>query len=565
MRKYIVGFCFIWVLFGLNVSGKVNDNGSKETLKRVLIVTDSAENINKISTIEARELYNLLGHFKTNVVIRSLSHYTPHEVYKYDIVFYIGYKPGLKIPQIFISDILAFPKKVVWINSGLKSLGKRFNSLKYGFSVTGLDSTGTFNVVKYGNKVFTRGNDGLFQIKISNSRLVSVMASAYSDKLKKEIPYAVKSGNFYYVADVPFLNASITDRYLVFADLLHTIMGENHPENHVAIVRIEDVTLIRDPKVIREIADILYSRQIPFLIGVVPFYVDPTQNKRLSLSECPDLVEALKYCVSHGATIVLHGVTHQYKGITGIDFEFWDGDTKKPIADDSPEIIAGKIEAGIHECVKNGIYPLMWETPHYMASTSDYKVVSRYFSTSIERRMLNDDYRYGQFFPYIINKDIYGQKINPENLGYIPLLSSQDSTEIFVRQMISNAKSISNIRDGYASFFFHPFLNLTYLKEIVDSITDLGFKFVDLRQQNNWVKSDEVVIMSGSQRYNFNFKKAPLYEVYYKSDGETVKNLISKQNYNNAVNRKVNLKTNGLKKAEPIKEPQKINPVKVRS
>lgn len=44
---------------------------------------------------------------------------------------------------------------------------------------------------------------------------------------------------------------------------------------------------------------------------------------------------------------MLHGVTHQYKGTTAIDYEFWDGSTNEPIANEKPEDIANKIEAGI--------------------------------------------------------------------------------------------------------------------------------------------------------------------------------------------------------------------------
>lgn len=556
-------FIFSAIFLSSTVSGAVNTRpivvkSSEIPTKRVLIVTDSIIDINLPSTVEARELCNLLGHFKTLVSIRGTNHYSPHEINNYDVTFYIGYKPGRKPSHNFMNDALYTKKTVVWINGGLTAY-KKYNSIekRFGFDVTYLDTTGTYNSVRCGNKVFTRGADDIFLVNVINNAKVKVIATASSCATQKGIPYIVKSGNFYYVADLPFMDVTQSDRYLLFADLLHEMVGENHPENHQAIVRIEDVTPVRDPQNLKAIADILFSRHIPFLIGVVPFYVNPAEGKHISLSDRPELVEALKYCVENGATIVLHGVTHQYKGVSGIDFEFWDGLSGKPIANENPNLIAYKIETGINECTKNGIYPLIWETPHYTASISDYKIFSRYFSSSIDRMMLNEDYQYGQFFPYVINKDIYGQKIFPENLGYIPLLEKKDSTEQYVHQMINNARVLYNVRDGYASFFFHPFLHLDYLQEIVDGISRLGFTFVDLKQQPNWVKTKDAIILSGSQKYSMNIDHSYLNEVYYNKNGEIEKNVYSKSQKTGIISKKIILKPDELY----IVEPSKFSPV----
>jgi uncharacterized protein YdaL len=523
--------------------------------KKVLIITDEKNDLSLPATAEARELDNLLGHFKTTVSIQSINQYTENEINKYDILFFIGYNLNDKLGPVFMNDVARTKKTVVWINSGLLNFSKTsvFRK-KFGFSVVKLDSSGTYDVVKSGNKTFTRTNDDIFIVRVLNKSRVNVLATSWSDSLQRKVPYIIQNKNFYYVADMPFINTSPSGRYLLFADMLHEMVGENHPVSHLAIARIEDVTPVRNPQRLRAIADIFSKRHIPFLIGVIPFYVDPAKNIRISLSDRPELVEALKYCVEKGATIVMHGVTHQYKGVSAVDFEFWDGNTYKPIANDNPEDIANKIETGINECVKNGIYPLVWETPHYCASVSDYKVISKYFSTVVERRLVNNDYDFGQFYPYVIHKDIYGETIYPEDLGYIPLLDSRDSSEMYVHQMISNAQDIyRDVRDGYASFFFHPFLKLDYLKEIVDKISKLGFSFVDLRQKPNWVKSKEVVILSGSQSYRMRLNHAFLDEIYYNKNGEIEKNIVSTKLMNGFVSKKIMLKPDEFYIAEPIK------------
>lgn len=527
---------------------------SENSKTKVLIITDENKNIDLPSTINAIKLYNLLGHFKTSVTILEPNQYNTHEIENHEVIFYLGSNPNIKPPKILMNDVLHTKKTVVWLNGGVTDFCKLYNiEKKYGFSISAKDTTGSYTKVFSEKKLFTRQVGNLFLIHISGSKKVKVIATAYSELLKKEIPYIIKSGNLYYIADMPFVNVTQSDRYLLFADLLHDFIGENHPESHQAIVRIEDVTPLRDPMNLHKIADILSERHISFLIGVVPFFVNPAENQFVSLSDRPELVNALKYCVEKGATIVMHGETHQYKGETGIDFEFWDGSTNKPIANEDPNKTEDKIEKGIDECIKNGIYPLMWETPHYRASIEDYKIFSQYFGSVVERRMLNDNYKYGQYFPYIIYKDIYGQKIYPENLGYLPILN-KDSSELFITRMINNAKVMYNVRDGIASFFFHPFVNTDYLKEIADKICQLGFSFVDLRLQPNLVKTRDLVILSGSQTYTMNVDHSFLYEVYYNKNGEIEKRILSKKPITGMVSRKVLLKPDEFYLAEPMKQ-----------
>jgi len=59
-----------------------------------------------------------------------------------------------------------------------------------------------------------------------------------------------------YIADSPFASATENDRYLLFADMLHDILHEQHEESHSALIRIEDVDPLQSPDQLRDIADI---------------------------------------------------------------------------------------------------------------------------------------------------------------------------------------------------------------------------------------------------------------------------------------------------------------------
>lgn len=519
--------------------------------KKILIVTEGNSEIKSPAIAEARQLFNLLGHFNTSVTILSGKQYVANDIKKYDVIFYVGYHDDAKPSGVFINDILKTDKTIIWLNSGLNFLEQKEDfKKKYGFEVLQLDKSKSFTSVKNGNNKFTRDMNELYMVQVYDKKMVTTIATAHSDKLRKDSPYIVQSGKFYYVADMPFLNANETDKYLLFADLLHVMLGENHPENHHAIVRIEDITPLDNPNKLHDIADILSERNIPFMVGVVPFYVNPSENRRVSLSERPELVDALKYCVENGATIVMHGVTHQYRGVTADDFEFWNGD--KPIEDENAEDISAKIESGINEFFKNGIYPMLWETPHYAASILTYQTVAKYFSTAIEQRLVNENPDFGQYFPYEINRDIYGQKIYPEDLGYVPLMQVKDSSERYARHIIESAKTTRFVRDGYASFFFHSFLDLDFLKEIVDGISKEGFTFYDMRQSKNWVKMKDKVILTGSQTYTISLNNSYLYEIYYNKKGEIKRKIISDNRINGPVTKSVVLEPDEFYIAEPL-------------
>jgi hypothetical protein len=448
--------------------------------------------------------------------------------------------------------MLGTNKPVTWIYTGFLEFSRSHDLKKtFGFNVTDYDSTSGFDAVKSGARIFMKGDYHTSMINISDKKGVQVLATTYSTKKKKEYPYIVKSKNLIYVADSPFAYADENDRYLLFADMLHDILGEQHKESHSAIIRIEDISPMDNPDKLRDIADFLSGRGIPFAVGVIPFYVNPGEGVRVSLSDKPDLVDALKYMVKNGGTIIMHGSTHQYKGITASDFEFWDEVTNKPIKDETEASISRKIDLGIQEFMKNGLYPVIWETPHYTASILLYKTIAKYFSTCMEQRLAIEDFDHSQFFPYVIQHDIYGQKIIPENLGYVPLDPDENVSRKAVEEIIHGAKSNLAVRDGFAACFFHEFLDIDLLKELVDGVTALGYTYIDLREQKNWVKTKDRVILTGSQSYSINLEDQYLIEAYYARNGEIKEKLHSDKKMNGLVTKNIELKPGEFYRAEP--------------
>jgi uncharacterized protein YdaL len=311
------------------------------------------------------------------------------------------------------------------------------------------------------------------------------------------------------VAEIPFSYMSEEDRVLVFADLLFDALAPATAERHRAMVRLEDISAASDPAELRAAADFLRSEGIPFGFGVVPEYVDPHGaynggvSERVRLSQSPEVTAILKDLVARGGTLVMHGQTHQwattinpYTAVTADDHEFYRVTENLdhtlnyigPIPGDSLSWATNRLKTADNQFRQAGLpLPAIWEFPHYSGSVADQRAVSARFATRWERTLYFPgllrggaiDYTriFGQLFPYVV-RDVYGAKVLPENLGNIEPTTFYIYPARFPSDIIRAAEKNLVVRDGFASFYFHPFFDVSYLRETVNGIRALGYTFV---------------------------------------------------------------------------------------
>ncbi len=441
----------------------------KETVKKkkCLILFDEESNRN-----DAIQVGELLRHFHTEVTFQSLDSYTSGAIHAYDNVFYVGTEWRSSIPASLIEDVLNLRTSFCWLGFNIESLlgcEPLSNKLGLQYLATVKDQ---YQNIFYKNRMLKKEDPWMNVVRVTGKRRCQIIGWASDGK--DRVPYAVRSGrHFWFFADVPTNYAIEGGRFLVFADVLHDVLNEDHVKRHLALLRIEDVHPLIKPKVLKKIADYLHSQDIPFQVAFVPYYVFPKMNVRLSLAEKPEFVAALKYMVKKGGTLVMHGVTHQRFEETTTDYEFWDPVNDTSVEGQTKSQIRQRIESGLHDCWSNGIYPLIWETPHYAGSQEFYSVISDFFSISMERRQAIDMRDTDQYLPYAIFSDRYGQIILPENLGYIPLDNPRSEV------VTEPAKKMKVVRDGVASFFFHPFVDISVLKDIVRKMKKENFSFTN--------------------------------------------------------------------------------------
>jgi uncharacterized protein YdaL len=445
----------------------------RRTGKQALILYDGTSSNDREGVIGAAHIANLLGHFEFTGTQEAVEAYRPGEMARYDAVFVVVGGEERPLPAVVLKDAKAQRGTLIWLGYKLDRLFPADEAEKRGVKVEGYLRESRFRKVKYKDVMLGKGTGDLARITIVDPARVQVMATAV-DADGNEVPYAIHAGSIWAVGDQPFAYVDEQDRYIAFCDLLHDMLGVPHAVEHRAMVRLEDVTPEDDPALIRRAVDIFVSEGVPFQVGVVPIYRDPASSGEIQLSDRPEMVAAVEYAVRHGGSIVMHGVTHQYTGITPDDYEFWDAERNLKRTDDSKELVRNKLETGLDECFRNDLYPLAWETPHYAASTLDYGEIARVFSTINERPLTIEQQGTQQFFPYP-TRDVRGTLIVPENLGYIPL-EKQDASMI-----LAAARAELAVRDSVASMYVHDFVNPQAIRDAIVGVKALGYTFVSLR------------------------------------------------------------------------------------
>ncbi len=325
-----------------------------------------------------------------------------------------------------------------------------------------------------------------------------------------------------------------------------------------AFLRIEDIHPLVPLSWLYNTSKVLKEQKVPLNVSLIPVFYDPLKQYTRGIHEEIVTMDRERSFMSwindikkEKANFIWHGVTHQHKqmfnphsGVSGDDFEFFDAVANRPIAEDTPSFVLNKLEDGMEILKKAEIYPRIWLMPHYQASPLDYVIFGEVFPWNVGRAIYynhsvkgvnkdllkrnnqsGDDQRLwfsnnskdgnqlrkdvfanlsvnyesmiwsGQMFPYEIYGDVHGQRLIPENLGNSqPFVNEHVTSPRTKEEIVADAKRNLVLRDAWASFFYHPFLFVTYeeggrgsypgdaseLVYIIQGLKDLGYQFIDI-------------------------------------------------------------------------------------
>jgi uncharacterized protein YdaL len=477
---------------------------------RTLILYDHSGKWGWLGGLDATLTANLVGHFG-RWDAKPAATYERGELERYTATIYLGSVFGERLPSALLGDVLRTHRPVIWVADNIEQLEKHADGFRarYGWQTSVLDHSAVAEVRYKGGTLtrWTRNASGIMRYSAIDRSRVRILARAMRSD-GSTFPWAVRSRNLTYLGEMPFTYTSETDRVLIFDDLLFDALAPQTRERHRALVRLEDINPLTHPSQLRAAADYLHAHRIPFGFGVSPYYRDPQGHDdppyQLLLHQAPQVVAALKYLERKGGVPVEHGYTHQwdggknpYDGETGDDVEFYRV-TETPAGqvrnvgplpgDTSPAWAEHRIVAANRAFVAAGLAPpKIFEFPHYIASDHGYRAAARWFAARWERSdyfagLLGDgpiqyDHIEGQFFPYVVH-DVYGSKVLPENLGSIAPSTWHTYKERLPADIVRAARANLVVRDGFAAFYFHPFLKLSYLKQAIKGIQAAGYTFV---------------------------------------------------------------------------------------
>jgi uncharacterized protein YdaL len=494
----------LWLLFAAWAqhelrAGAPGPAGGQGEGRSALVVYDGRGGTKEL---EAALAGNLAGRFG-RVRFRSFAQYRRGDLRAYDAAIVL---PAGAVPESLAADVRRAERPVVWIGPGVEILftDPAFAAAQ-GWSPAAPAATDWVSV-RYKQRDFPRdlrAQTVAALPQVADPARVAVQATAL-DRAGAEAPWAVRSGNLFYLADTPFAYAHEEDRYLVFADLLYEALAPETPERHRAMVRIDDVGPDSNPRRIRGLADLLAEEGVPFSIAVYDTYRDPGgrfSNGRpiaLSLAQRPQIVAALQYAVSRGATLVAQGHTHQtdtranpYARVSGGDFEYFAADLEDgafalrgPLAQNEVAHWRRRFDESARAWHRSSLgRPLLFTTPQYAASAEAYAAAREGHVARYERSLYfagevaggRADYARGwtsQFFPYEV-VDLRGDYILPENLGAL-----SDASGRGPERVIAAAERNLAVRDGFASFCFPWHENPDSLRAAVRGVKALGYRFV---------------------------------------------------------------------------------------
>jgi uncharacterized protein YdaL len=386
-----------------------------------------------------------------------VSAYRAGEMRSFRAVLYIGSTPGKNPPRAFLDDVAAGMTPTIWLGENIEALASR------GF-VPGPVQPGPFESVTYKNVPLARAAEPGLRSYVSLDSDTKVLAVAKRDD-GSELPWALRHRRLTYIGENPFAWVTTGDRFLAFTDLLFDDLAPKTTERHRALARIEDVSPYTDPAALRALAQVFVARHAPFAIALIPVFVDPGASLRIRLSERPALVAVLRELVAKGATLVLHGYTHQRTGVTGEDYEFF--------ADDDGREAGKRVERALEEVSAAGLpRPRFFEFPHYSGSAADARVISRLLPNAFQRETVFGKKTPAQSLsltlPFAVD-DPCGFRVVPENLGYF---RPETPNEI-----VANAHAVRVVRDSVAGFFFHPTFEPVALERIMNALESDGWTF----------------------------------------------------------------------------------------
>lgn len=413
----------------------------------------------------------LLGHYQTKIETVHINQLKGISIEAYDYVMVMALDRFIE--ESFLYDLLLeYRGKIIWLGQGvgplleagsysLTFLGKSFDLLTvtYKKGQTGRERTFPIGVRREFYKVLPTSERAKVYAWLSNG--------------KDHFPFIVKDRNLYYISRVD-LNEPL---FYIFADFLSDLFMRKNYREEVILVSIEDVHIFRDYNNLQAIADYLYSESIPFLIGLIPYVRQEKSNHITKFTDVKPFLQLLHYMQDRGGRVILHALPLSIiQGTFLVEEQY-------QLVEEEIRDLKYFLQKAIAECVQNGIYPLGIEAPYVHLKEESFQILKEHFSSFFG--MISIVAHHYVIFPYEIYDSHQFNTFYPFNIGYM------DPEDRGFWLMDEKYQKIELVRGFMAGVYFHSYLPIEELHQLVEYLLEKGIGFYDILQDDHWVKTRE--------------------------------------------------------------------------
>jgi len=425
--KYLsIGF----IIFGLTVTiPKLSYSGGP---KSILIIYEGKTRLGEnFSVLEALKLY--LRHF--NVSIKSSYIETlDTSVSDYDCVIYLGLQDR-KIPKDLLRN-LSKAKSLIWIEANIKQYAEYIgweDFEDYGYK------SGYASII-YKDKSVNLGLDTSVYIAYPKTR--KDLSFLYDSK--RNIPWAWRKENLWYFGRLDFRDNSC----LIFFDLLHDILGENHRGDRRVLLLIDEVNPLTSAEKLRKLLLSHCCEEAPVNLVIYPEVTRARDT--YYLEDNRELIEVLKLVDEHKWAFIMGTYSDR-------------------------ESLEEKVERDLIGLARIGVFPIAFKLPYSDVEGHD---------------------KAGRYFRLILYNGLISIR-SPKNIWYPVNMdrSNPDNPEDYI-YLLEKAKDFMILRDAILGITFPSYAPVENLRRLIYDIRSLGYDFLNLREEPFYVESPHIKVMN---------------------------------------------------------------------
>ena len=323
---------------------------------------------------------SILSHFEGTITVVAAEEYRSRLIDAYDATIYLGIREGTDLPEAFLTDCYDADRPLCWLGADIDQLARRFSLGRYGFAVQDAPAETVPARVVYRGMAYWREEAPLRRITVTQPQVCDIISAIENDG--QALPYAVRSRNLWYFAEMPFERARRGGTHLILCDQLHQFLNQTHADARVALLYVAGVTPDTDTGRLTTLLRQLRAEGVPFGVEVAPVLTGAEPEQFSLLTRKRGLVGVLRGAQGAGASIV---AAIRDPALDSRPDGRLEGD---PQPETAPKQLSPpeRMERALRELSHCDLYPVAWAVRRELYQDESASDISEMCSTILERR-----------------------------------------------------------------------------------------------------------------------------------------------------------------------------------